>query len=312
MNKPVRIGVVGLGKISKDQHLPVISSSPEFELVFVVDRAVKIDAPIPWYGSLSDALNDGVAFDAVSICTSPQVRHELIELLFASQCALLLEKPAASSYALAAKTTRLAVEHNLTMFAAWHARFAPQISAAKKWVAAHELAGGHIEWRENHQKWHPGQDWLWREGGYGVFDPGINALSILTEVTSNHWLATEATLWIPKNVETSSRAEFSLSSTDCSLTGCFEFHERDDETWTIQLKARNGSTLTLLDGGARMQIDGIQIANDSVVGEYERVYGHFSSLCRNQQTDCDLSPLKLAGDIQKIARRVTIDPIHLE
>ena len=31
-------------------------------------------------------------------------------------------------------------------------------------------------------RWHPGQEWIWQAGGFGVFDPGINALSIVTRI----------------------------------------------------------------------------------------------------------------------------------
>jgi hypothetical protein len=39
-----------------------------------------------------------------------------------------------------------------------------------------------IVWHEDVRKWHPGQQWIWEPGGFGVFDPGINALSIATRI----------------------------------------------------------------------------------------------------------------------------------
>ena len=39
-----------------------------------------------------------------------------------------------------------------------------------------------IDWRESVRKWHPGQEWVWEPGGFGVCDPGINAMSIFTEI----------------------------------------------------------------------------------------------------------------------------------
>ena len=35
-----------------------------------------------------------------------------------------------------------------------------------------------VAWKEDVRIWHPGQAWIWKAGGLGVFDPGINALSI--------------------------------------------------------------------------------------------------------------------------------------
>ena len=43
-------------------------------------------------------------------------------------------------------------------------------------------SSGRIIWKEDVHHWHPGQRWIWEPGGFGVFDPGINALSVLTEI----------------------------------------------------------------------------------------------------------------------------------
>ena len=39
-----------------------------------------------------------------------------------------------------------------------------------------------VTWKEDVRHWHPGQQWIWEAGGFGVFDPGINALSIVTKI----------------------------------------------------------------------------------------------------------------------------------
>ena len=229
MNKPIRIGVVGLGKIAQAQHLPEIAANENFELAFVVDRAVELDLDVPSFKSLSDALNADMPFDAISVCTSPQVRYELCELLFETDAAILLEKPAASNYALARDIEKRARDMNQCLFATWHSRFAPHIQAATEWVAENELQSGQITWRENVRKWHPGQDWIWRDGGFGVFDPGMNALSILTQIVPVHWSLGSAELQIPNNVETPNRATFTLKHRHIEVGAHFEFHERSEE-----------------------------------------------------------------------------------
>lgn len=40
---PIRIGVVGVGKIARDQHLPSIERNPDFELVAAVSRNASVD-----------------------------------------------------------------------------------------------------------------------------------------------------------------------------------------------------------------------------------------------------------------------------
>jgi D-galactose 1-dehydrogenase len=44
------------------------------------------------------------------------------------------------------------------------------------------LTGLHIDWKEDAEKYHPGQTWIWDIGGFGVFDAGVNGLSILSRL----------------------------------------------------------------------------------------------------------------------------------
>ena len=49
------------------------------------------------------------------------------------------------------------------------------------------------------RRWHPGQEWIWKAGGFGVFDPGINALSIATHIIPKSFFVTSAILDFPDN-----------------------------------------------------------------------------------------------------------------
>ena len=49
-------------------------------------------------------------------------------------------------------------------------------------LAGKRIASMDIRWHEDVRKWHPGQEWIWAPGGFGVFDPGINALSIASRI----------------------------------------------------------------------------------------------------------------------------------
>ena len=66
--------------------------------------------------------------------------------------------------------------------AIWLKSCAPAVPAARAWLAQHRPVAAEIVWKEDVRHWHPGQAWIWEPGGLGVFDPGINALSILTEI----------------------------------------------------------------------------------------------------------------------------------
>ncbi len=297
MKKPIRIGVVGLGKIAQSQHLPTILNNPNFELAFVVDRAVKLDLGVVSYSSLKEALDHESDFDAISICTSPQVRFELFEMLLGRDCAILLEKPAAANYEIAREIQLRADASEACIFATWHSRFAAHTDAAKAWVSEHEIQSGRIEWRENAAKWHPGQDWIWRDGGFGVFDPGMNALSILTKIMPVRWSVKSAELRIPSNVETPNFADFTLRHEHAEIACAFEFHEHDKDVWTIALQATNGNTLELSGGGASLRINDGAVSSNITATEYERIYDHFCDLVHTSSSDCDLSPLQLIEEV---------------
>ena len=58
--------------------------------------------------------------------------------------------------------------------------------------------------------WHPGQRWIWQPGGLGVFDPGINALSILTHLIPGVYRLSAADLSYPANCHTPIAAQLAM------------------------------------------------------------------------------------------------------
>ncbi len=69
-------------------------------------------------------------------------------------------------------------------------------------LAAEGVRAARIDWRESVRKWHPGQDWVWEPGGFGVCDPGINAFSIFTKVMPFPVFVESAKLTFPANKQT--------------------------------------------------------------------------------------------------------------
>ena len=87
----------------------------------------------------------------------------------------------------------------VSLFAAWHSRFAAGVAPARAWLAERKIDSVSIVWREDVRVWHPGQAWIWQPGGLGVFDPGINALSIATHILPRPFFLKDATLILPDN-----------------------------------------------------------------------------------------------------------------
>lgn len=301
MTDPIRVAIIGVGQIATAQHLPAIARSPAFELAFLVDPHHQTASAAPCFQSLEEALTSGLPFDAAVLTTSPQVRFGLCQKLLKVAPAILLEKPPFSSLSEARMVSTEAKTLGVNLFAAWHARFAPALDLARVWVAEHVVKRGQIEWRENANKWHPGQDWLWRAGGLGVFDPGINALSILTSLFPETWTVKAPHFKTSARSQTPSVADFQLLSKEAEIAAHFEFHDTDDDIWTITLEAANGDIMKLSDGGARIFINGVELSVEAS-NEYDNVYNRFHELIRTGRTDFDVSPLELTADTFLLAR----------
>ena len=95
-------------------------------------------------------------------------------------------------------------ETGAVLFATWHSRFAPAVAEAKAWLAARQPAPSRSSGRRTCAAGTPSRPG-WQPGGFGVFDPGINALSLLTEILPGPFVVDRARLVVPENCETRSR-----------------------------------------------------------------------------------------------------------
>jgi predicted dehydrogenase len=168
----------------------------------------------------------------------------------------------------------------------------------------------HITWHEDVRKWHPGQRWIWEAGGFGVFDPGINAFSIATAIFPGSLFVADATLSIPEKAQTPVAADITFASPDsdgplhCSL----DWRRNEGEEWTIALRTAEGSEILLSDGGARLAIDGVE-QPASGIGEYPGIYRRFVELIDERRSDVDVRPLRLVADCLLVGSTQRVDAI---
>ena len=93
--KPIKIGIVGLGKIAQDQHIPTLQKSSAFDLVGIASQENHLDG-VPSFPDLA-SLSQGVpGLTAVAVCTPPQVRYAIARDALQRGFDVLLEKPPAS------------------------------------------------------------------------------------------------------------------------------------------------------------------------------------------------------------------------
>jgi len=305
---PIRIAIVGFGKIARDQHLPAIAATDGVTLAAIASRNASL-ANIPHFATIDDLLREGPAIDAVALCTPPQVRRVQALKALAAGKHVMLEKPPGATVSELDPLIALAAKNGRTLFATWHSRFAPAVEPAREWLAARRIEKVAISWKEDVRVWHPGQGWIWEPGGLGVFDPGINALSILTRILAQPVFVTGAELSFPANRAAPIAARLSLAdAAGLSIAAEFDFRQTGPQSWDIVVDTDDGP-LTLSGGGARLAVRD-RLLVDAPEAEYSGLYRRFVELVAAGTSDIDLAPLRLVADAFMLGSRRAVEPFE--
>jgi D-galactose 1-dehydrogenase len=305
---PIRIAIVGFGKIARDQHVRAIAATDGVTLAAIASRHASHE-DLPHFTTLDELLHDGPPVDAVVLCTPPQVRRGQAAAALAAGKHTMLEKPPGASVSELDPLIASATHAGRTLFATWHSRFAPAVEPARRWLAPRRIRSVSISWKEDVRVWHPGQDWIWQPGGLGVFDPGINALSILTRILPEPLFVTAAELCFPANRDAPIAARLSLSdAAGLSIAAEFDFRQTGPQSWDILVET-DGGPLKLSAGGARL-IAGSEVLVDAEEAEYRGLYRRFVELTATGTSDVDLTPLRLVADAFLLGRRQIVEPFE--
>ena len=307
--KPLRTAIIGFGKIAADQHVPAIAANPRFELAASVSRSGQ--GPAPTFTSHDDLLCALPDLDAAAITTPPGPRYAIARACIEAGLHLMLEKPPASTLGEIEELRRLADARGTTLFTTWHAQHNPAVTAAAALLEGQRIAEMRITWHEDVHKWHPGQRWIWEAGGFGVFDPGINAFSIATRIFPGTLFVTSADLSFPENAETPIAAEIDLASpaADGPLHCSLDWRRSEGEEWTILIRTADGQQVELRDGGARLIVDGAEQTAEGP-GEYPDLYRVFADLIDERRSLVDIAPLRLVADTLLVGSRKIVDPVR--
>jgi D-galactose 1-dehydrogenase len=302
----LRIAIVGFGKIARDQHVAAIAATPGATLAAIASRNASLP-DLPHLATIEELLEKGPSIDAVSLCTPPQVRRAQAAAALAAGKHVMLEKPPGTSVTELDPLVSMARDAKRTLFATWHSRYAPAVEPARQWLASRRIASVHIAWKEDVRVWHPGQGWIWEPGGLGVFDPGINALSILTRILPYQVFVTAAELSFPANRDAPIAANLKLAdSTGLPITAEFDFRQTGPQSWDIIVDTDQGR-MTLSGGGARMAVDGKVVA-EAPEAEYRGLYHRFVELTATGADDVDLTPFRLVADAFMLGKRNVVEP----
>ncbi|HET6395468.1 MAG TPA: Gfo/Idh/MocA family oxidoreductase [Pseudoxanthomonas sp.] len=304
----INLAIVGVGKIVRDQHLPAVAGNGDYRLVAAASRQGRVDG-IANFGSIDEMLASVPAIDAVALCMPPQYRHQAAVKALAAGKHVFLEKPPGATLSEVEHLAAMAAARGVSLFASWHSRHAPAVEAAREFLAGTRVRAMRVSWKEDVRQWHPNQEWIWQPGGLGVFDPGINALSIVTRILPRPVFATAATLEFPANRDAPIAATIAFTDdAGLDLTAEFDWRQTGKQSWDIVAQTDAGE-MVLSEGGAKLSVDG-RLVHEQPEQEYPSLYRRFAEIIKAGQSDVDLAPLRHVADAFMLGRRKVVEAFH--
>jgi len=304
VSQPIRIGIVGVGKIVRDQHLPALAKDQDFHLVAAASRHGKVDG-IPNHPTIEAMLAAEPSLQAVSLCMPPQFRYDAARAALEAKKHVFLEKPPGATVSEVEDLKTLAARNGVSLFASWHSRYAPAVEAARAFLTSAKINSAAIIWKEDVRRWHPNQEWIWEPGGFGVFDPGINALSIATYILPPMFI-TSAVLDFPENRAAPVAARVSFrTSNGIPVAMDLDWLQTGPQSWDILAETDKGR-MVLSGGGAKLAIDD-KVVHDEPEAEYPMLYKRFAEIVRAGASDVDLAPLQHVADAFMLGKRNVVE-----
>ncbi len=297
-----KVCIVGVGKIAVDQHVPAINDSPDWELAATVSRQGSVEG-VPTFRDFDVMLSERPDIEVVSLCLPPQPRFQYARKALKAGRHVMLEKPPGQTLAEVHHLERLAEEAGVTLFATWHSRMGKGVAGAKAFLAGKEVVDGNISWKEDVRQWHPGQEWVFEPGGMGVFDPGINALSILTEILPKPVHVIRADLDYPEGRQTpiAARVEFTRG-----VGMELDWLQKGPPSWDMEIRTADGGHVVLRFGGNELWIDG-EKKPVAEIEEYPALYARMAELVEQGRSDVDLSPMVHVSDAMTLGKRNVVE-----
>ncbi|MES0100380.1 Gfo/Idh/MocA family oxidoreductase [Mesorhizobium sp. M0019] len=303
-SNPIKLGIVGVGKIVRDQHLPALAKDQDYRLVAAASRHGKVE-DIPNFPTIEAMLDSVPELEAVSLCMPPQFRYDAARLALAAKKHVFLEKPPGATVSEVEDLKALAAANGVCLFASWHSRYAPAVEAARAFLGSTTIRSAAINWKEDVRRWHPNQEWIWAPGGFGVFDPGINALSIATHILPPMFISS-AELDFPENRAAPIAAHIAFrTSNGLPVTMELDWRQTGPQSWDILADTEAGS-MVLSGGGSKLAIDG-RVVHEEPEAEYPMLYKRFAEIVRAGTSDVDLAPLQHVADAFMLGKRNVVE-----
>lgn len=304
------IGLVGCGEIARNQHGPFLlgpGNDTGLRLVATADPRHRLGDGPRHYADHRAMLQAEPAMAAVSIA-SPTGTHFAVarDALLAGRH-VLLEKPPATTLAELEELARIAADRGRVLVTAFHARHNEAVARLRERLTGRPPPRRlRIEWREDFERWHAGQTWPWRPGGFGVFDPGINALSVLCHVLpALDFRVERARFRVPAGAATPALVEMNLAwDGGGPVEVAFEWRKGGEDVWDISVRSADeaGRTETLLLRNLRTLLrDGEEVLSSTEDEEYAGVYRDFRRAVESGASEVSQKELRIVEDATVVA-----------
>jgi len=191
----LRVGVVGLGAVAREFHLPALISSKQFELVagaeINADRRERIRKMfnIPEIYASYQEMYQNARLDVVFVCISNQLHYRTVVAALKAGLHVVCEKPMGTSALEARSMVDLAQQSELVLLPAYNLRFVETFVQAKEKIA-HGIIGDLVQIQGTffnpgpYITWDPKSDWHFDKQGYGVlYDLGSHLVDLMLYMT---------------------------------------------------------------------------------------------------------------------------------
>src|ERR1700741_2490580 len=114
----LKVGLLGIGKIARDQHIPALRANSKFELVACTSRNASVDG-VANFPDLASMLARVPELDCISICTPPTAHFDAALAALRAGKHVMLEKPPTATTRQIALLADEAARRKLTLYQTW-------------------------------------------------------------------------------------------------------------------------------------------------------------------------------------------------
>jgi D-galactose 1-dehydrogenase len=281
-----------------------VAKNSDFELAAVVSSRGGF-GDVPAFKTAAELFGSGVKLDAVALCMPPEPRFAIARDALDAGLHVLMEKPPTPTVGELDAIAQHAADKRRILFTTWHSQYNAAVDEAKAMLAGKTVSRLHVSWKEDVRHWHPGQDWIWEPGGFGVFDPGINAFSIVTKIMPQPVFVESCVLETPSNKATPIAAQIRFKPSwngTAELSAELDWRQTGEQSWNIDVETADGLKLQLRKGGTELHVGGV-LKTAAPSEEYEAIYEHFARLLKSGESHVDGAPLQLVSDCFMLGRR---------